>query len=567
MQHREGCSRDLIEQRVTALAGFYARVAEPTVSFDYWGQTRLFAGSISFTEEPDEAGDVLVWGEPLPSSLRSAQAILTAGDNRLREIAGQTLAVAPGERQARIVTGAGLVASAYVAEGSESTAWASHAVAAAFLATGRATFDQDRLPELIARNFVGGGRTLIKESSVLPVATVVDIDGSKASTRTFWSGAERWAPVPSQDAQELAEEALCATLIQRTQDFDVNVGLTAGLDSTVVGLALSDLGLPFRTFTWGTERAPDLDAARRTSQILGVEHQRLDPVEPEPEEAIEFILGAVRWTEGIGAASVVERRWPTGRTVAVMGVGGEIGRAFYYTAGLAKAFPEPSPRQVIRFFDAGKAIAGADRRARRLLREAETAWVAEALEDGVSGWRCLDHVYAEQRVRNWGRGMTPRLGTPVVAAFATSEVARGLSSLTQRLRTEDGFHRAVLARRAELARPGEAAPMAGGLRSAAANLPGARFVAHRIRRLKRERDERQWGGREVWTRHSEARRWVCQAIESEPVLETMGRSWVDRAIRGFTNDLHHETEMALQCAGAVAFRSALEELPTMTRRA
>ena len=458
---------------------------------------------------------------------------------------------------------AGLVVAAYTAEGPEATAWASHATAAAFLATGRATFDHERLPELIARNFVGGGRTLVSESSVMEAATVVDLSGSEASSRSYWPAAERWAAEAEQEAVINAESALRATLTQRASSLGrMELGLTAGLDSTVAALVLKDLGIPVRAFTWAREGGPEVAEALRTSEVLGIEHQRLTPVEPEPGSSVGWIHSRSRWSEGIGAASVVERSWPPGMAAAIVGVGGEIGRAFFYTAGVANAFPRPSPRQLLRFFDAGRAIRTATRRARRLLRNAESAWIEESLEAGLTGWRCLDFVYGEQRVRNWGRSMTPHLNAPVISAFATPEVARAMSSMPLEARVADGFHRALLARNGALSLdPPDTPGDPSALRAAAARIPGARFAAHQVRVRRRPRDTELWDGRDVWSRHPEAQDWIaCHALESAAVIDVMGDRWAGETARGFLAGHKHATETAMQAAGAVAFLESLEDV-------
>ena len=94
-----------------------------------------------------------------------------------------------------------------------------------------------------------------------------------------------------------------------------------------------------RAFTWAYEGGPEVAEARVVSEILGVEHRRLGPVEPEAGSSISWIHSEARWNEGIGAASVIERSWPPGIAAAAVGAGSEIGRAFYYTAGLASVSP------------------------------------------------------------------------------------------------------------------------------------------------------------------------------------------------------------------------------------
>jgi hypothetical protein len=173
-------------------------------------------------------------------------------------------------------------------------------------------------------------------------------------------------------------------------------------------------------------------------------------------------------------------------------------------------------------------------------------WVAAAEQTGHSGWRVLDVVYGEQRVRRWLRGMLPHGQAPMVPAFATPEVQRALVSLPLDERRLEGFHRRFIeARRPDLLPDAASGGSAGGRR------PLARVA----RRLRYGRLDGQWRSR------PEYRDWIADGVLGHPLaVEAMGERWCRRTRSRFFAGDQFAVERALWLGGPVALAEALEDL-------
>jgi len=555
--------RPLLEHRLTALERFYAPLGRTRVCSRHDSRLSLLFGAVSFGDPAPREGAPIVWGGPLPEGLTASAQLVHASDEALRKLDGVVAAIGVDEQpDGRILTGAGGVTSLYTASSRGLTAWATHAVAAAWLATGSASLDAWAIPELLARGFVGGDRTLIEGASAVPAATSIELTPGGVNRRSYWPAEERWAPVPEESAYELAVGALRDGLRRRLSGCgSPYLGLTGGLDSRVVAIVLGELGIDFGTYTWGEEDWSDVIEARRVAELLGLPHQR-QPIEIRGNDvALGLVDADARWTDGVTAARFMAQTWPEGMDVAIAGMGGETGRAFYYDARVAHAFPAPSPRDLHRFFDARGRIHGASREAVRELRAAERSWVDAAARTGATGWRCLDIVYAEQRVRRWGRAMLPQTSAAFVPAFATSDVSRALTSMPLASRLTDGFHRRLLSRVPELSPPPAAtyAPPPA-LRRIVAGLPGVRQTASLLRRG-RPPGVGPWYRRDMWPDQPRLHRWLEDEVLGSALLgETMGNGWLSATRAGFSRGEAMATEAVLLAAAPLALSAAIGTL-------
>jgi hypothetical protein len=254
-----------------------------------------------------------------------------------------------------------------------------------------------------------------------------------------------------------------------------------------------------------------------------------------------------------------------------------VGRSFYYR-GAAPGSEEADDAELedtmVRVL--APRLAGARSEALDGLATSVRAWVAAARGTGHAGWRALDVVYGEQRVRRWLRGMLPRLDAPMVPAFATPEVARGLASLPLEDRLSDGFHRRFLEKRApELLPVGGAehsgaahagpagvataaraaatrvAPAGGGLRRLASRVPGATRLHPAAPSFLGER----------WETRPAFRDWIADGVLLSPLLvEPLGERWAHRTRERFLAGDGEAEVTALAAAGPVALAEALEEL-------
>jgi hypothetical protein len=269
----------------------------------------------------------------------------------------------------------------------------------------------------------------------------------------------------------------------------------------------------------------------------------------DDREAMHELDRQLRWNEGAVPVGFARLAWPAGMHAFVTGAGGEVGRAFYYR-DLAPRAEEAGPERLARALLAllTPRLAGARRDAIDALAGSVRGWIASAANAGASGWRTLDVVYGEQRVRRWLRGMLPRLDAPMIPAFATPEVARALASLPLPDRLADGFHRGFLASRAP-----ELVPAAE-----------ARVRRHRLPRIPipgrvRRRPASFLGRR--WDEHPGFRDWVADGVLGSPLLvDPLGERWTRRTRSRFLAGDGEAELLALAAGGPVRLAELLEEL-------
>jgi hypothetical protein len=207
------------------------------------------------------------------------------------------------------------------------------------------------------------------------------------------------------------------------------------------------------------------------------------------EAALQRAAVDARWLDGESGLGLVGGAPPAGdETIVVTGMGGELARAFHYRL-TARNHRAPTLAQLAAVWrpqahlpartDPAVATAVAD--------GAAAALAAAQASAGVTGWRTLDVVYAQGRMRRWARSQIRFTGGVVVPAFLEPRLAAALVALPLEARVSDGFHRAFLRRHApELVpvaparqRRGVPAPLrrlAGRLRPAAPGAAGAPFT-------------------------------------------------------------------------------------------
>jgi hypothetical protein len=523
--------RERVAERIERLARWHGGSASWT-----WVGEHVAAGVVRYDDRPEELTEPLVFGEPLPAELAGGDALLDAEPLTLRALDGAGAALATGAGRAAIVGYAGGPGTLFAASCGPIDAWSTHAVAAAWLAHGEATVDPDAVPEQLAAEFVGGDRSLIARARALPNAVRIVVDDEGARLTDYWPLAERWAPLPADQAAAHAERHLLATLERRAAAFpERHVSITAGLDSRVVATALRELGIAARAFTWGESDWDDVRGGGEVAGQLGLPHERVAVEWLDDAEALREVDRQVRWTEGAVPVGFARLAWPEGMRCFVTGAGGEVGRAFYY----ADARRQGDPGDVLADLLLPRLPRGdaADRLGGTL-----RGWVRDAQAAGYSGLGTLDVVYGEQRLRRWLRGMLPRLAAPMIAAFATPEVARGLASLRFEERVASGFHRGFLERYApELLPPPEE-------RRRGARLPWRRRATPSF-----------LGAR--WDEHPGFRDWITEEVLRSPlVVEPLGERWAARTRERFLAGDGDAERVVLAAAAPVALASALEEL-------
>jgi hypothetical protein len=498
----------------------------------------------------DPQAGMLVWGEQAPPIN-----LFWASDRDLHALTGVTAAFVWERGRLRVVTNSAGPATVYAAEGDGVTAYATHAVAAAVIAGVELEVDEQAVPEFIALDYVGGERTLVRGVRALPAATVAAADGE----RSYWRPPIRWERVRAADAYDHTESAVIASAAERVGGDRAGLALTAGLDSSVAGAALRDAGAEVVAFTWGEADWPDVGGAAETAAALGFEHRVTAFERSSDQESLDALDRDARWCDGVTALSATKRHWPEDCASLVVGLGGETGRAFYYDAWGSLLAPRPGADLLVRQLGVRGRLEGASEEAIGSAERAVAGWVHEAIATGADDWTALDVLYAEQRMRRWGRSQMPPLEQNLVLLFTPVEVARGLVSQPLRARLGDEFQRRFLTERGL------------PIHSAPADLPdlgGAGLAARRVRhRLRRPKPVLTHPNpvdplvRDIWRERPLASAWLRDEALADPLIRrTLGDEWAARAAEGFAAGEVRTAERALRAAGVVALERALAQL-------
>lgn len=560
-----------LRERVDRLIEFYVPLNIEQVSVTRLPRLSLVVGELCFTPASgadalrpprapwEDAVDAsLLWGGPAPAWLDGAR-LLRANDDELRSL-DRTLATFAADRNhARLVTGCSGASALFAARSARIQAWSSHAVAAGYLAHGAVSIDASSLPEFFAAEFVGTGRTHLDGVNEVAAATDIEFNERTVSVRSYWPPRDRFARLPEAAAHAAAESAFLESLTSRLSEAsDIELGLTAGADSRVAGVAMRELGLDFEAMTIApNDDAPDARGAATVARVLDVPH-RLYGYELVPDlEAASLIDTEVRWSEGLAPLSGLG--WAESGTpgIAVTGAGGETGRAWYYR-WQAQNYRSPGQNQLRRVLrHLHWRIDGAAAEAHELLDRAISAWLEPPQEAGHAGWRTLDVVYETERLRRWGRTRLPRVSSPVVYAFSTPALTRALISLPLPDRISDGFHRRFVAKHApELALdapPAQRRGIPAVLRRLNAGFRQQRGLGQTARS--------PWFLKEIWSDRPLNRAYIADGVLSSELLRaSMGPGWVEGVRTGFLANEAHATEIAFLATGISALDAALEAL-------
>jgi hypothetical protein len=542
----------VIEARLRALQSFYAPLGDVQAQIRQWPSAGLIVGRLAVGHRPDPLESVESWGEQVNARWSDPEALLGATNEELREDPGMFMVCGVTRSRARIVTSAAGPAPAYVASSEQLRVWSTHAVACGWLARGSVQLDSDALPEHVAFDFVGGRRTLLSGVSTVPPGSVVDLVEGAGSTSTYWSDVDRWEPVPEEEAYCAAETGLLRTLERRVGRSAAMLGLTAGKDSRVLAAALKNLDIPFSSFTWGEPGWPDVVGATALAAALGVPHRTESSLFLNGDEALSELDRLSRWCDGVTSLALAQRTWPGETDAWITGAGGETGRAYYW----GRAYRESAdPTDLLRVLRVERRLGpGANPSARELLSDRVAEWVMDAQATNASGWRTLDVLYAEQRVRRWGRSQIPPLPGAFVGGFTPVAVARPLSSLRIGDRLTDEFARQFVHRRAPAL--ASASPAAGDRRSP------FRLLAHRVRsRVSRRTQD---GGdpvlRALLADRPQVVDYVAGVLESEWAVDRLGSEWSHTTMRGVMAAQRRPTERAFALCGPIALASAIAEL-------
>lgn len=480
------------------------------------------------------------WGTAPPAGLDSEPLVVRAGDEELRRLDAADAIVAIADGRARVVEGAGVPSVLCASAGTTGVAWATHAVAAALLAHGRATIDNEAVRDLLALEAPLGERTLVRQARVLRPGTCVDLavdDPVAFVERSFWAPADRWS-----SPDEPPEQALTEHLRARPPGADAWLGLTAGRDSNALLAVAHRAGVAFRCFTWGDVGVPDVDGARATGELLGVEHETLPYRTLDDEGALGYARELIRLTDGCAAVGAWARAsLPAGARLVATGAGGELARAFHY---LEVARNRRRPRQAD-LVAALARFATADVKTRIAL-QLERA----ADETGLRGWDVLDAFYLEHRMGRWGRPRIVPLHGSFWAPMTQPRVAAALVALPLEERLTGAWHRRMADPRIVLPdtrpqRRGVPAVMRRGI---------ARW------RARRRNASGAWPWAPViFAERPRLRAWAEELLVAPVLDDALGPERLAELRRDFRAGVGPGTQHAMQMAGVAALAAALEE--------
>lgn len=561
VQFESGTGRESLERRVAELGRIYGPVGEVDVATRSVDSARVLLGVLR-VGGPAELTPVASWGAPLPESFRAAGRLAGCSAAELRSLPGSLAAMAATDSSVLLVTGPAGVQSLFHTRGHGARAWSTHAVAASWLATGAIAVDPQAVAELVCWEFAGGDRTLLLGTSAVAPATRIALDASGAHESSYMTLRERWAPVPAGDAQSQADRRLLEFLDEALRGAPAPVlGLTGGADSRTAAVALRELGIDARAFTYVSDEGAVGDAAAAAAIAERLEMPHAVAPMDDHGDALRTVRAHALWADGAAPAGTASVPWPQPLSHWIAGVGAEVGRAFYYRwLGRVPERPGPGRVEQVLLADIDLDLGGAELQVRRRLRDRMRGWLAEAAGSGHTGWGVLDVLYGEQRVRRWSRAMTPRIAGHYVPAFASQPLMQALASLPLEDRLDDGFaRRFVGARVPELtpARPSRPAGWPPPLARRRAAL-GARRARRALRLPPLGRASAvPWYREAQWAGHRAFIDWLADGVLASSLLEeAMGAGWQRETRANFLRGEPHAAYLASWAAGPVALAEA-----------
>jgi hypothetical protein len=416
------------------LADLYGELLPHASVFARWDRSRTHIVAGLTGDDDSAATGLTLWGLPVGAAGEATSAELTrvaVDPAAARDLLGVWILLVESDAGVRLVTGSDLVHTLVRAEGPDGVAWGTKGLAALDVAGAPRRIAMDRIPELIAFDYVLGDDELLEGTRVLEEASVVDSDQRGERISSYWPVEERFAPGPPTDAARL-REVLSADILRLAAVPGVHVAFTAGRDSTLVASCLREHGVVLPTFTMGFEGFPDVMGARAAAEAWGAPHRVMTGA-----AGVDFARAVHKsaWAEGmdiawnlVGTGLVWDGPQPM---VWLAGSGGEIGRAFYWQQ---QDIVSPSPDKLVAKL-LHEARPACWNRARPVLIRRVSQALGEAAAPGREGWARLDVFYARGRMRKWLMRTTPRPeARGLLAAYTSPSVVRALLDIPEAAR-------------------------------------------------------------------------------------------------------------------------------------
>ncbi len=191
------------------------------------------------------------------------------------------------------------------------------------------TIDDQAITEYLEFGYVTDDRTIYKEVSKLPAASILEWSEGGFLIRSYWSlpQASSKKMIFEDAVRETERIFLRAVELRLIADVPVGALLSGGIDSTLVCWAISKLGGDIQTFTISTPGDPADEAAdaRAIAKRLGVRHHVIE-ISPDDSPDVEELVSA--YGEPFACASAlgmlrVSRAVKPFATVLLTGDGGD----------------------------------------------------------------------------------------------------------------------------------------------------------------------------------------------------------------------------------------------------
>lgn len=378
--------------------------------------------------ELTEISDLFVWGDAIGiRGVATEQELLaaTSGPRWGRDLLGSFVAVRVSDAAVAVVVTPDLVHTLRTVNGPRGQVWATHGLAAVMASGTKPRIAIERIPEFILLDYVFADDELLEGVRVLPEATVVEIDANSVRETDYWPVADRLLSAHDVTAADL-REAIRAGLDRISRRNRLELALTAGRDSTLLASCLKQMGRDVATFTFGDESTPDGVGASAVAASLGWEH-RFVVSRPGGSASIERLLRATRWTDGLDTAANsypprLAHSHPEG-AVHMYGIGGEMGRAFYWSKYRDHPLLLEDPGFVLTEWRARHLTP----QAREMLLGRARGFADRLQNEGWLGTGVYDGWHARGRVRKWPAHIAQPIGLESLCTVYTSpSIARTL---------------------------------------------------------------------------------------------------------------------------------------------
>ena len=374
-----------------------------------------------------ELRDVVVWGDPVGANGPATVAEVMGGlsdDSQCRDLLGNFVLVQMRDDDILVRTSSDLVHTLKHCSGPYGEAWASQGFAAVVASGRRPSVVPERVPEFVVYDFVFADDELLDGVRLLSEATSVRIGAPGAKESCYWPLDDRLRGGVG-DATTL-RAVLVDTLARLTERPGLHLALTSGRDSTLLASCLNEAGRSLSSFTFGSMQTDDGIGAAAVAAHLGWPHvfvgQQKDAI-----PSLERLLAATRWSEGMDTA------WnfypppldysDVPAVAQVFGLGGEMGRAFYWADWHARAATADAATAMAGYASEFGPVGAAALRARA------EEFAAHLHGDGWTGTGVYDAWHARGRVRKWPARTPPPPRTGAVTVYTNAVVARTLLGL------------------------------------------------------------------------------------------------------------------------------------------